>query len=70
MGGWVGVRGEGGERGEGGGGGGADTIAGMHLIWGARSPGSQTPGDPATPSPPQWRGSTLPCACAQGPTIN
>ena len=35
---------------------------------GGRSPGSQTPGDPATPSPPCGGGQPWPCACAEGPT--
>ena len=29
----------------------------LAMISGGRSPGSQIPGDPATPSPPWWRGS-------------
>ena len=35
---------------------------------GGKSPGSQTPGDPATISPPGWRGSNSGLACAQVPT--
>ena len=34
---------------------------------GGRSPGSKTPGDPATPSPPLWRGSTLALCLCTGP---